>query len=276
MLVLILAVFVGQTAAPASKVPSTLIVTSKRTGLSVERSNAVAAQLSTYLSELGVPLHEAVEDSAKRLSSEGFPDSADCGGNRECVAKLGIVLRRPAVIGIQLGEVGDEIALHLELVDSKTAGKLAHATFVLPPAAGKADWMKPLKPFAVQVRAALSAFPDDAPLLADQLKLEPSGVDSPVVTTPAERRSKVPAYALAGGSVALVGLGAATFVVASNQRASLYGPRRDDGTYSPATTRTEAEGRAQIYNRNYTVAASAGLVSLAIAAGAYLLWPKDP
>src|SRR4051812_31736796 len=141
MLLLVLTTVVAQS-------PSPVVLSSRRTGIAPEPALKMEQTLAARLAVLGVTAAEPPEESARKLSAKGISDAADCAGNRECLSRLGGLLDAATVIGFEVGSVGDELAVHVELLDVRTTKRLAQASFVLSANAPMSEWDKPLKPFA--------------------------------------------------------------------------------------------------------------------------------
>lgn len=271
---LVVAALLSQAAGSAK----TVMLPSRVTGVADARAATLVAELATQLTALGVPLTEQPAESERRLRAAGMPPSTDCAGDRSCISRLGAVLDQPAVVAVDIGEVGGELAVHLELLDTSHSARLARSSFVLSSNPTPAELARPLKPFAAEARAALAVMKpqvkSDAPVALRTPELVPNAgaVDKDTST----QTRAVPSYALSAGGVGSAGAAGIFFAIGLSQRQAVYGERLEDGRYAPQFSRSETQARAGIYSRNFQIAAGAAVLSVALAAGAYLMWPDEP
>src|SRR4051812_43846297 len=104
-----------------------VLLPSRVTGFDAARSAALSDDVAAQLKALEVPLAQTPAETQQSLRAAGMASSSECAGSRECIAKLGAVLRHPAVIAMDVGEVGGDLAFHLELVDTTNAARLAQS-----------------------------------------------------------------------------------------------------------------------------------------------------
>lgn len=266
-LVLVTLLAQGPSSSPA------LIIT-RRTGVTPADAERFAADAAAELNLRGVTLAEPPAETARKLTSAGIDDPTSCAGSRECVGKLGAVLKRAAVISFEVGEVGGELAMHLELVRAQSGERLAELNFLSEGKPTPKSWAVPLRPFATQVRAAISTLPpEDVPRAEHAPQLTPEPRSTVIAEEP--KTTRAPAYAFAAGGTAAAAASIAFFAIATHQRNALFGEPRPDGTFAPSYSRSESEARADTYSRNYGIAAASAGTAMALGVATWLFWPKE-
>lgn len=253
-----------------TQTPAVLVV-SRHTGIDDAQAAALVEETSRRLAKEGVTLSEPPERTAARLQAMGVGQASDCAGAKTCLAKLGRAVGASMILTLEAGQVEDELALHLEALLSETAAREAQATFVVRSQANDDDWEKPIRAFAVEVKAALVRLPPPKKDVPAQVTLEPSPSKPPVEATPVKTTNVLRPVLISGAALS-VAASVAFFAVAQHQRAALYGPRLAGGGYAPAFPRSESEARARVYDRNYALSASALVVAAGLGIGAAISW----
>ncbi len=130
MIPLLLAVL-AQAPAP-QRGPVAPVVVSKRPGADAFATK-IAARVHEVLKREGVaPLLEPAA-AAKELKAGGFSDPRNCQGGQTCVTKLAVVLgARAVVVGVDVGKIARQLAIHLEAVAADKAQPLASVDISVP------------------------------------------------------------------------------------------------------------------------------------------------
>lgn len=269
LLVLILA----QTAPPHSSQPSVSVVVSRRQGMPVGRGIQLADAITQALKHDGLEVALTPSESASALGQLGVLDTATCKGESACVARLATRLHTRVVVGIDLAQVVDQLAVHLVGVPAERAVALADSAFVVdqvdPTALGAQ-----LAPFVRQLQTAMAALPPENTAPRDANLLPPMTAENPVqAALRSEPKSRLPRY-LAGG--AAVGFAAASvgFLAAGlHQKGRLSdSEHRTDGVVTSSLTETQARSLRDVANRDLSLSLISGVVAAGLSGLTAYLW----
>src|SRR2546425_11199257 len=104
-------------AAPAAATVPVVVVLARDTGLEPVRAESLARDLSPALALAGIAVAVEPDEAKKRLAAQGVGEPTECRGRAECLARLGEPLQASAVVAIDVGEAGGDIALYLEALE---------------------------------------------------------------------------------------------------------------------------------------------------------------
>jgi hypothetical protein len=123
MLSLVLAASLAQSA--GVRTPVGVVLTSKRPGAEAV-SVKIATRVYDVLRKEGVGGLMNNAETTKELKASGFADPRTCQGTRACLTKLAILLGAKAVvIGVDVGKVGNTLAIHLDAIAADQEQPLA-------------------------------------------------------------------------------------------------------------------------------------------------------
>lgn len=265
MVALLLSALVAQTPSPTS-----VVVVTRRTGVSVADAQALANQVSTALSEQSVPLALAPDAAAAQLKKLGLPDAASCAGKRDCIVELGRQLRVTWVFSVSVARVEKDRSMSIELVNVEDATTLEKDGLVL--GAKNAVTAEQLATFITAVKKRLAPPPPvDAPVV---VKTTPKPVEPPIdlpppPPPPTPERSHVGSFVLGGlAAGALIGAGV-TLGLGFMKRAELT------STISGGVS-TQTRSMATLINTDantrFILSAALGAVAVALGTIAVIVW----
>ncbi len=124
MLSLLVALTLSANAGPIS-----VVVSSKRPG-----ADTYATKLSNrvYSALVREGYTDALDDdkTAKLVKAAGFSDARNCQGGQKCLQKLAVLVGPKAVIiGVDVGKISKQLAVHLEAISAVDASTLAVSDF---------------------------------------------------------------------------------------------------------------------------------------------------
>ena len=250
-------------AAPASNGPTIDVLLSRRVGLSESKALELADQVSHALEAEGIAVSVAPPAAAQKLAELAVSDTAKCEGREACIATLGAQLHADVVIGVDLGQVSTEVAVHLiALRPGKTPQKLAEDTLIAGIGAPNLEFA--VRPFAHQLQDALASRAE-APL---QPKLTPSPAVVAQGPSEAVKPSKLPVYAAGAGAVVAGGLAAYFLATALHLEGELDSSRyvTASGVQASNLTRAEADSKVSSANRDNAIGIVSGVVATGLAA----------
>jgi hypothetical protein len=278
VLPLILALSMGANAGPVS-----VVVSSKRAGAD-QYAGKLATRVHQALTREG--FSDALDDAAtaKLVKGAGFSDARNCQGGQKCLQKLAVLVGPKAVIvGVDVGKVGKELAVHLEAISAVDASTLAVSDFTTGIDNYGDESAVPITLFvrALQSKIATPVAqdtpkveekpkPEEKPVVADV----PPPPPPPMVTEEPKPKSHLPAWLCTGGAVVGAGV-AATFGIIG---------LGDKGTYDKSITKTSAgiltstlsrsdlDALGNRINSDFTIALISGAVAAAFLAAALYFW----
>lgn len=234
-----------------------LIPVARPSSLSEARSSQVAAELGDVLRGAGLVVVPARPALPQALS---IKDGRSAGS--EVVAYSGSLLDATIALRIEAGELGDQMILALEALDSNTGAKVTSQTLTTQTAGDHASWKTDLAPLITALKAEAARRP--VKVVAAPLPVEaPPKIVERIVETPSVPRTVF----LAPIALGAVMLGASTFAfVASRQR--------HDALSNPSSPRlsTDESKRVALEGQSLQSLAVAGFIvgTLAVASGAAL------
>lgn len=262
---LLSALVVAQTPAP----PSVVVVT-RRAGLSATDAQALANQVSTVLTQQGVPLTLAPDAASQQLKKLGLPDAASCAGKRDCIVELGRQLHVTWVFSMSVARVEKDRSLGLELVNVDDGQTLEKDGLVLAPKSAVAA--EQLTTFIAAVKKRLAPPPPaDVPVV---VRTTPKPVEPPVELPPpppppTPERSHVGSFVLGGiAAGALIGAGV-TLGLGLMNRAELTGSVMNGVSSLPRSRATLINTQA---NTQFILSAALGAVAVALGTIAVIVW----
>ena len=285
--------------AQESRAPVAVVITSKRPG-----AEAVAAKIAARVQEtlkregVGGLMDDAT--AAKELKAAGFSDPRSCDGGQSCITKLAVLLGpRAVVVGVDVGKIGKNLAIHLEAIAADLSEPLAAADISAASdkwgdqaAVGITVFVRgvkeklPLKKAVAELKTpevkpkdkpkdVPSDVPKDTPKV---VKLEPKPKDRPIeVVAPTGGGSKAGAWALTGTAVAAAGAGAGFAAVGMGDKAKYDQAliTTPDGLKGTTLTQAEASALAGSANTKLTIALTSAIASVALTGAAVYLFTKD-
>lgn len=266
MLALLLsALVVSQTPTPTS-----VVVMTRRAGVSVADSQVLVNEVSTLLSQQGVPVTLAPDAASLQLKKLGLPDAASCAGKRDCIIELGRQLHVTWVFSVSVARVEKDRSMSVELVNVDDGATLEKDGFVL---AAKADvTAEQLTTFVAAVKKRLAPPPPvDVPVV---VVTTPKPVEPPVdlpppPPPPAPERSHATSFVLGGlAAGALIGAGV-TLGLGFMKRAELTSTITNGVSSRP---RSEAMLINTDANTRFFISAALGAVAVALGTIAVIVW----
>lgn len=262
---LLSALVVAQTPAP----PSVVVVT-RRAGLSATDAQALANQVSTVLTQQGVPLTLAPDAASQQLKKLGLPDAASCAGKRDCIVELGRQLHVTWVFSMSVARVEKDRSLGLELVNVDDGQTLEKDGLVLAPKSAVAA--EQLTTFIAAVKKRLAPPPPaDVPVVVTTTPkpVEPPVELPPPPPPPTPERSHVGSFVLGGiAAGALIGAGV-TLGLGLMNRAELTGSVMNGVSSLPRSRATLINTEA---NTQFILSAALGAVAVALGTIAVIVW----
>ncbi|MER2564623.1 MAG: hypothetical protein ABTQ32_28110 [Myxococcaceae bacterium] len=262
---LLSALVVAQTPAP----PSVVVVT-RRAGLSATDAQALANQVSTVLTQQGVPLTLAPDAASQQLKKLGLPDAASCAGKRDCIVELGRQLHVTWVFSMSVARVEKDRSLGLELVNVDDGQTLEKDGLVLAPKSAVAA--EQLTTFIAAVKKRLAPPPPaDVPVVVTTTPkpVEPPVELPPPPPPPTPERSHVGSFVLGGiAAGALIGAGV-TLGLGLMNRAELTGSVMNGVSSLPRSRATLINTQA---NTQFILSAALGAVAVALGTIAVIVW----
>lgn len=253
-----------------AQTPTSVVVMTRRAGVSAADSQAVVSQVSTLLSQQGVPVTLAPDAASQQLKKLGLPDAASCAGKRDCIVELGRQLHVTWVFSVSVARVEKDRSMSLELVNVDDGATLEKDGFVL---AAKGDvTAEQLGAFVAAVKKRLTPpAPVDVPVV---VVTTPKPVEPPVdlpppPPPPMPERSHAASFVLGGFAAgALVGAGV-TLGLGLMKRSELTGSVMN-GVSSYA--RSEATRINTDANTRFILSAALGAVAIALGTIAVIVW----
>lgn len=262
---LLSALVVAQTPAP----PSVVVVT-RRAGLSPTDAQALANQVSTVLTQQGVPLTLAPDAASQQLKKLGLPDAASCAGKRDCIVELGRQLHVTWVFSMSVARVEKDRSLGLELVNVDDGQTLEKDGLVLAPKSAVAA--EQLATFIAAVKKRLAPPPPaDVPVVVTTTPkpVEPPVELPPPPPPPTPERSHVGSFVLGGiAAGALIGAGV-TLGLGFMKRSELTGSVMNGVSSLPRSMATRINTDA---NTQFILSAALGAVAVALGTIAVIVW----
>jgi hypothetical protein len=257
VLALIIAVAVAQTP------PKIAVVLSGRSGMSEARGQQIAQKVADWLTEANVDIERGPKEATQALTAMGTKPS-ECQGKRPCVSGLGRVLRVWSVVGVEVADLDGTVAVHVEMVDSENAEKLAEADVVSASKKIDQELGEKLNASLPAFKNAIAAALKPAPTPAAPVKAEPVAIAAPPPVP--ERRVSIPGVI----SVSLAGAAAITAVIflvrASLSRGEFEALRTTvDGRAAINLTQGQASSLAAGANTSFTVSLITGIAAAALA-----------
>lgn len=264
MVALLLSVLMSQTPTPTS-----VVVMTRRAGVSVADSQGLVNEVSTLLSQQGVPVTLAPDAASQQLKKLGLPDAASCTGKRDCVIELGRQLRVTWVFSVSVARVEKDRSMSVELVNVDDGATLEKDGFVL--AAKSNVTAEQLATFITAVKKRLAPPPPvDAPVVVVTTPKPVAPVDlPPPPPPPAPERSHTASFVLGGlAAGALVGAGV-TLGLGLMKRAELTSSITNGVSALPRSSATLINSDA---NTRFILSAALGAVAVALGTIAVIVW----
>lgn len=245
----------------------------------------VLTVVQSELARAGVTVTLMPSEVKKRLQGT---DALKCVRGLDCLFRVGAVVNADALIAIEATELAGDIAVSLEAVAPKEERRVARHSTVVKGSDINTVLAQELRSFAEQVAVSLrpaevpraEAPVGAAPSLTDpgpSISTPPPSASEPAPTPPAfvqmekTGRSRVPAYAAAGG--ATVAAGAATwFAISGFRLAGEVNAASDNDPEVRRHTYSAAQQTANQANTQLTLAAVSAGVTAALTTAAILLW----
>jgi hypothetical protein len=257
--------------------PTVAVLVVRRSVVTRAAAEEVASQVAQAVQAAGVAVALPPAVARKKLAEYGV-EAESCEGARECVASLGSKLGAQVVVAVELGSVGQSVAIHLEVSAMLDGRRLAKHDVL-----SQMDGLKKLSglgEFASRLKVAVDTFVFEsktAPLPPPPVLPEPPHEITAV--TPAE---SVPAAAVearpeprtsphskthyaVGGAALGAAVAAAALGVGFGLRAKTAGAEWQQATTDTAwqDARNKARTSSQVATASWTVAgvlAAAGTV----------------
>ncbi len=285
MLPLLVALSLGANAGPIS-----VVVSSKRPG-----ADAYAGKLATrvYQQLVREGFSDALdsEKTGKLVKAAGFSDARNCQGGQKCLQKLAVLVgANSVVIGVDVGKVGKQLAVHLEAILAADASTVALSDFSATVDNYGDDSAVPITLFVRQLAQKISApavaekppEPKPEPRLEPkpepkEAALVPPPPPPPEVVQPAPGKSHLWAWTFTGATVVAAGV-AGTFgflgldAKGRYDKAIAKGPT---GTLSTTLSRAEIDSLGDSVNSDFTLALASGIAALVFAAAMTWFWLAD-
>lgn len=263
--------------------PIAVVVASKRAG-----AEAISAKLATKVhGAVTAAGKTALDDAAavKQLKKDGV-DPRTCNGATECLLKAALKLGPKAVvIGVDVGKIGKNLAMHLEAVAADNGETVA----VTDISATAGDWdaasTEPIATFVKQVTDKLGTpavaakdeikRPSDAP--ADVALTPPPPAPAPAPAATATRSSGgsklLPIIAIGAAGAALI-TSVVFLVLGMSEKSVIDGSLMQNGTVTNLT-QPEFNRHKSAGNMYFTVSLSTALVGVLFGAAAGVLFATN-
>ena len=298
---LIVVAVLAQTAPSAKRGPVAVVVSSKRVGAEAIGPK-LAARVFTTLGREGISDVQDDDKTAKQVKAAGFSDARNCQGGQSCLTKLAVLLGpRAVVVSVDVGKIGNKLAVHLEALSAEGGDPLALSDFTAAVDNFGDDSAVPVTVFARALAAKMTGGPEpkksadsdlkkpadsdlkrpaDAPVIAGVEPVEapppmPPLVD--VVAQPApQRHSRIPGFALGGGALACFGVSAA-FGVLGLQDKNAYTSSKftRNGMTASHLSQTQLDQLASEGNMRFSIALTGAVVGIALAAASTFFFVRD-
>ncbi len=284
-----------QTSAGADRAPIGVVLSSKRAGAE-QISKKLVDRVTAVLRKEGVGTLTADALNAQ-LKEAGLDDPRSCDGADGCLQKLAGVLGPHAVIiGVDVGKIQKNLAIHLSAMASDAAEPIAVQDFI----AKEDKWLDqsntPLLAFVHDLKANLKArvtpvvdtpadppvkpVVRDVPVKKPDLTPDPTKEpEKPIVVKDPEKPGKGPLpWVLAGGAVAAVGTSITLGALGLQDRSRYFSAFEADGV-TPKVSRTEFNQTyaplAGSANTKLTAALITGVAGLALGGVSTWLFVKE-
>lgn len=259
---------------PDVRAPVAVVVTSRRKGAEVV-AGKVAGRVYDVLAREGVAPLLGEAAAVKELRVSGFGNPNTCQGTRACVGKLALLLGpRAVVVGVDVGKVGNTLAIHLDAIAADDAKPVASLDVSSSFSGWDEAMSAPIVVFAREVKAALGptkpvaspqagvALPADAP---KQATLTPQAPPTVVAEAPAPKSRAVP-WALTGAAVAAAGAAVTLGVLGGNDKSKYEAAlvTLPDGSLGSTLPEAEARSLASGANTKIGLAVGSAVVSAAL------------
>lgn len=142
--------------------PEVVVLPVRTAAVAPERAIAIADRVALVLRAEGVSLAATPSEAAGKLRAEGV-DPTECRGEASCAARLGSKLGASLVVGVGVGELEGNVAVHLEVVEVPFAERSQVEDLLLPSDLKDPLWARTLAPFARKLRERAAAMPQPPP-----------------------------------------------------------------------------------------------------------------
>jgi hypothetical protein len=190
-------------------------------------------------------------------------EAAQCETNRLCFALLGRVLETFAVARVEAADVGSDLAVLVEVIESASGRVLREESFVIPRASLDAELPRRLAPLGQKIFAAL---PPPRPIALTEMTLDPQPAENPALNLsapPTPPRSSFPIWVTGTGAVVFAGTSAALLAVGASARNCLHGPPVD-GRPTVCVPQSEVAGVQQRADVGLVTGAAAAAVAVGL------------
>lgn len=190
-------------------------------------------------------------------------DALGCENNRRCFALLGRVLGTFAVMRVEAVQVGSEVAVLVEALESETARVIREESFAIPISSVDNELPLRLSPLVAKVLSSLPPPQPDKPLVV-ALDGAPAPDPRPDLTHPAAQApSAVPIWLTGSGAVVFAGASAALLAVGVSARSCLNGPPVM-GNPTVCVPQTQANGVQRQADIGLVTGIAAGAVAIGL------------
>ncbi|MBI3184363.1 MAG: hypothetical protein HYZ28_19695 [Myxococcales bacterium] len=268
MLPALLAALLAQAPSPPR---AAVVLVSRQTGVSPERSAMLAMAISHTLADAGIKVAYNPEEALAKLSAEGHGDPQECRGRDVCLIRLGAALGAYVLVSVDIGEVLPDLALRLRVLATDDGLELDEESLVLP-AKDTAQLASAVRPLAARLKEAWGTAPaSDVPPALLSPKAAPPALPVPGSSS-WERHA---AFATSGGAAAAAAAAVAFALAGSSQRARLEVTYPVGAEQASPLSYSQASSLASDANRSFTLAAVCAGASALLAGGAVYLWHRS-
>jgi hypothetical protein len=243
------------------------------------RTEEIVARVCDVLAANGIVGVGDPKDALARLRAAGVADPTSCAAKRPCVAKLGEVLQTATVVSIDVGRVGDLLAVGLEAIEVDTGRRLVTHVASFAADSSSAGLVTQVEQFAERLRPELPKASPPPPLVPIEAAADSPRLQSvaPGQAKPAKVDLKLVKWGVAGVAAAS---GVSAIVVASlgaSAAAQLNGSRFESPAGAASRlTRPEADKLAASANSNLSVALGLAIGSAVMTGVAAVVWGLAP
>ncbi len=282
MLALLLALGLGANAGPLS-----VVVSSKRPGAD-QYATKLAARVHQALTREGFT--DALDDAAtdKLVKTAGFSDARNCQGGQKCLQRLAVLVGpRAVIIGVDVGKVGKELAVHLEAISAVDASTLSVSDFTTTVKNYGDESAVPVTLFVRALQSKISSpVAEDTPKVEEHPKSEqkpklvenvPPPPPPPLVVEAHEPRSHLPAWLFTGGAVVSAGVGATFGIIGLSDKGAFDKAvtKTPTGMLISNLSRAELDSLANRVNTDFTIALVSGVAAAVLVAAAVYFWTAN-
>lgn len=254
--------------------PDTIeVLLSRSIDTTPERAQDVVDRAAAAVTAVNVGPVGSPQTARVKLLSNGAGAPEACNAKKPCLEKLGQALGAGMIVAVDVGHVGDQMAIGLDALVVADGKSLASHRFTIDTAGYPAGMDKELQTFVGKLHKSVKG--SDAPVVATGTSPSLTPTGGTATATPSTPFTLPPTKVLAAGGGAAA-FGVATVVLAalgSGAKGQLDAAKYTSGTNSAShLTAPEAKALASTANGEFTAALGCGVATAALAGLATWWW----